>query len=178
MKTDLFPSCGHCWVFHICWHIECSTLTASSFRIWNSMCWHTYITGKEAGSGLPWHVWLFVTPWTVAPRIFCPWRFSRQEQWSGLPFRPPGIFPSQGWVKGMLCCSYSWADGNRGQVSCVLAVGPWRLSSLLKTWCGNLSQGGGGRLRDPRILAGSLTLRYMLPRVAPGTWDAVSLVPP
>ena len=27
---------GHCWVFHICWHIECSTFTASSFRIWNS----------------------------------------------------------------------------------------------------------------------------------------------
>ena len=26
----------HCWVFQICWHIECSILTASSFRIWNS----------------------------------------------------------------------------------------------------------------------------------------------
>ena len=36
MKTDLFQSCGHCWVFQICWHIHCSTLTASSFRIWNS----------------------------------------------------------------------------------------------------------------------------------------------
>ena len=36
MKTDLFLSCGHCWVFQICWHIECSTFTASSFRIWNS----------------------------------------------------------------------------------------------------------------------------------------------
>ena len=33
MKTDLFLSCGHCWVFQICWHIECSTFTASSFRI-------------------------------------------------------------------------------------------------------------------------------------------------
>ena len=22
MKTDLFQSCGHCWVFQICWHIE------------------------------------------------------------------------------------------------------------------------------------------------------------
>ena len=31
-----FRSCGHCWVFQICWHIECSTFTASSFRIWNS----------------------------------------------------------------------------------------------------------------------------------------------
>ena len=32
----LFQSCGHCWVFQICWHIECSTFTASPFRIWNS----------------------------------------------------------------------------------------------------------------------------------------------
>ena len=36
MKTDLFQSCGHCGVFHICWQIECCTYTALSFRIWNS----------------------------------------------------------------------------------------------------------------------------------------------
>ena len=36
MKTDLFQSCGHCWIFQNCWHIECSTFTVSSFRIWNS----------------------------------------------------------------------------------------------------------------------------------------------
>ena len=36
MKTDHFQSCGHCWVFQVFWHIECSTFTASSFRIWNS----------------------------------------------------------------------------------------------------------------------------------------------
>ena len=36
MKTDLFQSCGHCTVFQICWHVECSTLTALSFRIWNN----------------------------------------------------------------------------------------------------------------------------------------------
>ena len=36
MKTDLFQSCGHCWVFQIHWHIECSTFTASSLRIWNN----------------------------------------------------------------------------------------------------------------------------------------------
>ena len=35
-KTDLFQSCGHCWVVQICWHIECNTFTASSFRIWSS----------------------------------------------------------------------------------------------------------------------------------------------
>ena len=36
IKTDLFQCCSCCWVFQICWHIECSTLTASSFRIRNS----------------------------------------------------------------------------------------------------------------------------------------------
>ena len=36
MKTDHFQSCGHFWVFQICWHIECSTFTASSFGIWNN----------------------------------------------------------------------------------------------------------------------------------------------
>ena len=36
MKTDLFQSCDKWWVFEICWHIECSTFTLSSFRIWNS----------------------------------------------------------------------------------------------------------------------------------------------
>ena len=36
MKTDLLQSCGHCWVFQICWHIECGTFTALSFRILNS----------------------------------------------------------------------------------------------------------------------------------------------
>ena len=34
-ESDLFESCDHCWVFQICWHIECSTFTASSFRIWD-----------------------------------------------------------------------------------------------------------------------------------------------
>ena len=36
MKTDLSYPCGHCWIFQICWYTECSTFTASSFRIWNS----------------------------------------------------------------------------------------------------------------------------------------------
>ena len=36
-KNWPLQSCGHCWVFQICWHIECSTFTASSFRIWNCL---------------------------------------------------------------------------------------------------------------------------------------------
>ena len=37
------------------------------------------------------HVWLFATPWTVARRLLCPWKwFPRQEYWRGLPFPSPG----------------------------------------------------------------------------------------
>ena len=34
-ETHLFQSCGHCWVFQIWLHIECTTVTASSFRVLN-----------------------------------------------------------------------------------------------------------------------------------------------
>ena len=34
-ESWLFLSCGHSWVFQICWHIVWSTFTALSFRIWN-----------------------------------------------------------------------------------------------------------------------------------------------
>ena len=34
--NENWPSPVLCWVFQVCWHIECSTFTASSSRIWNS----------------------------------------------------------------------------------------------------------------------------------------------
>ena len=37
------------------------------------------------------HVWLFVTPLTVAP---LPMGFSRQQYWNGLPFPSPGDIPN------------------------------------------------------------------------------------
>ena len=39
------------------------------------------------------HVRLFVTPWMVACQAPLSVEFSRQEYWSGLPFRPPGDLP-------------------------------------------------------------------------------------
>ena len=30
------------------------------------------------------------------PRLLCPWGFSRQEYWSGLPYSPPGDLPKPG----------------------------------------------------------------------------------
>ena len=78
MKTDFFQSCGHCWVFQIYWHIECSTFTASSFRIWNNstgipspplalfivMHSKAYLTSHSRMSGCRWVIissWLSVS---------------------------------------------------------------------------------------------------------------------
>ena len=37
-----------------------------------------------------------VTAWTVCSLHLCPWGFSRQEYWSGLPFPSPGDLPNPG----------------------------------------------------------------------------------
>ena len=42
------------------------------------------------------HVWLFVTPWTVAHQAPLSMEFSRQAYWSGLPFPTPGDLPNPG----------------------------------------------------------------------------------
>ena len=76
MKTDLLQPCGQNWVFRICWHTECSTLTTSSFRILNSSAIplhlelirispqksHQFSSVQSLS-----HVQLFVTPWAAAP---------------------------------------------------------------------------------------------------------------
>ena len=74
MKTDFFQSCGHCWVFQIFWHIDCSTCTTSSFRIWNSstgipspplalfieMLPKAHLTSRSRTSGPR---WVFTSSW-------------------------------------------------------------------------------------------------------------------
>ena len=40
--------------------------------------------------------WFFGTPWAVARQAPLSMGFSRQEQWSGLPFPPPGDLPAPG----------------------------------------------------------------------------------
>ena len=39
------------------------------------------------------HVWLFVTPWTVAHQLLCPWDFSGKNIGVGCHFLLQGIFP-------------------------------------------------------------------------------------
>ena len=71
-----FQSCSQRLVFQICWHIECSTFTASSFRIWSNstgipspplalfivMLPKAYLTSHFRMSGSRWVItplWLF-----------------------------------------------------------------------------------------------------------------------
>ena len=57
------------------------------------------------------HVWLFVTPWTVARQVPLSMGFSRQEYWSGLPFPPPGDFLDSGIDSCLLHLLY-WQMGS------------------------------------------------------------------
>ena len=63
MKTDLFQSCGHCWAFQICWHIEWSTFTASSVTKHmllgaSTQSKHTHIFTLNYLSFLQWKVFI------------------------------------------------------------------------------------------------------------------------
>ena len=60
---------------------------------WDRWCLkHSLKRKKESFS----HVWLFVTPWTVAHFASLFMKFSRQKYWNGSPFPPPGDLPDPG----------------------------------------------------------------------------------
>ena len=56
---------------------------------------------------LPSHIWLFVTPRTVARQVPPSMEFSGQEYWSGLPWPPPGNVPNPG-INPHLLCLLNW----------------------------------------------------------------------
>ena len=56
------------------------------------------------------HVWLFVTPWTVALQAPLSMGFSRWEYWSGSPCPPPGELPYPGSNPSRLCFLHCQAD--------------------------------------------------------------------
>ena len=57
------------------------------------------------------HVWLFVTPWTVAYQAPLSMGFSRQEYWKGLPFPPSGNLPNTGCEPSSPCLLH-WHTGS------------------------------------------------------------------
>ena len=64
-----------------------------------------------------------VTPWTVAYKAPLFMEFSRQEHWSGLPFRPSGDLPNPGIKPGSPALQ---ADPVAQMVK--------RLSAMQETW--------------------------------------------
>ena len=50
------------------------------------------------------NVWLSVTPWTVATRLFCPWNSSDKSAGVGWLSFLRGIFPTHGLNSGLLHC--------------------------------------------------------------------------
>ena len=56
------------------------------------------------------HAQLFATSWTVAHQAPLSKGFSMQENWSGLPFPPPGNFPDPG-IKSISSVSSPLAGG-------------------------------------------------------------------
>ena len=74
---------------------EVSTLTRGDTRQLASSLSFSPMWGCKDVSSLS-HVWLFVTPWTVAYEAPLSMRFSKQENWSRLPFPFPGDLPNPG----------------------------------------------------------------------------------
>ena len=72
MRIDFFQSCGHCWVFQICWHNEYKTLMASSFRDLNSSAVISFrplalSTAVFLKTHLTWHSRMSDSRWLITP---------------------------------------------------------------------------------------------------------------
>ena len=97
LKWTLILSCGHCWVFQICWHIECSSLSASSFTISISSA------GIPSPSLVLFWVMLPKTHLTLYLTHFCAphgaWKCPALTEW---PFKMPQIKLSHFLLKVMM----------------------------------------------------------------------------
>ena len=71
---------------------RCFTAVTGVSLTW-TLSWHMSCLKKVKSLS---HVWLFVTPQTVAHLAPPSMGFSRQEYWSGLPFPSPGYLPDPG----------------------------------------------------------------------------------
>ena len=114
MKTDLFQSCSHCWVFQICWHIECSTffflfyLFFFNFKIFNS-----YMRSQtEPPSHLPPHN-------TFTASSFMIWNSS-----TGIPSPPLALFIVR--LPKAHLTSHSRMSGSRWVITPSWLSGWWR----------------------------------------------------
>ena len=110
-----FQSCGHCCVFQICWHTECSTLAASFFRILNRsaenpslspallivMLPKAQLTSHSSMSDSRWVTtpsWLSgsLRAFVYSSPLFMEILKARILVGGGLPYLPPGDLPNPG----------------------------------------------------------------------------------
>ena len=83
------------------------------------------------------HVWLFVTPWTVAHQAALSTGFSRQEHWSGLPHSSSGDLPKPK-MNPHLFCLVHW------QVSSLPLMSRGKPHTPESTTTKNLQTGNAG----------------------------------
>ena len=145
MKTALFQSCGHWWVFQICGHTECSTFTASSFRIWNSS---TGILSRPLA--------LFIVMLLKA----------HLTSHSRMPGSRWVITPS--WLSGswrsFLCSSSVYSFHSSWYL--LLLLGPYHFCPLLSTLCMKCSLGVSNFLEEFSCLSHSIVFLYFFALIA------------
>ena len=90
---------------------------------WTELNWETWLRKRYdvVVVQLLSHVWLFVTPWTIAHQASLSMGFSRQQYWSGCNFLLQGIFPTQGLNLHLLLgrwVLYHWATREAPKIQC------------------------------------------------------------
>ena len=77
-----------------------------------------FLFWSGAGAQMLTYVRLSATPWTVAHQALCPWGFSRQEYWNGLPCPPLGDLPNPGMNLRLLHFLHWQADSLLTNATC------------------------------------------------------------
>ena len=135
----LFQSYGHCWVFQICWHIECSTFTAWSFRIGNNS------SGIQSHPLALFQVMLLKAHLTLHSKMF-------GSRWVITPLWLPGSWRS-------LSCSSLCTLATSSKYILPL-LGPYRFCPLLCPFCMKCSLGISNFLEEISSLSHSIASLY------------------
>ena len=113
------------------------------FKLW----WNLQVSGINWGVcvlGRFTCVWFYVTPWTVAHWLLCPWDSLVKNTGVGCRFLLQGIFPTQGLNPPLLCLLHSQvsslllrppdaaAAAAKSLQSCPTLCNPWEALNKLK----------------------------------------------
>ena len=124
-KATLVTSPGSA-VLHFLEHLSLSR-REYIFLPFGNVCREHRVAGQEPPGVAQSCVFLCRTQVTLLPtRLLCPWGFSRQEYWSGLPCPPPGDLPDPG-PDPCLLCLLNWQVGSYSTI--------WEAPAFLYTSC-------------------------------------------